>query len=126
MGFKRIAPRVRRDKKKKSFRFRKKIVGTPGRPRLVVFRSLKNIYAQLIDDSAKKTLTTVSTVSKDIRDEIKRAETKVQAASIVGRALALKAQSMNIKSVVFDRSGYVYHGRVKALADGARQGGLHF
>ncbi len=126
MGFKRIAPRMRRDKKRKTFRFRKKVYGTPGRPRLVVFRSLKNIYAQLIDDNAKKTITTVSTVSKEIREDIKKAETKVQAANIVGRALAQKAQEMNIKNVVFDRSGYVYHGRVKALADGARQGGLHF
>jgi large subunit ribosomal protein L18 len=124
MGFKRIDPRIRRVRKKRVIK--RKIIGTSVRPRLVVFRSLKNIYAQLVDDSIKKTLTTVSTVSKELKAEIKKAENKTREAEIVGKALAQKASTMNIKRIVFDRSGYLYHGRVKALADGARQGGLEF
>lgn len=124
MGFKRVDPRIRRIRKKRVIK--RKIIGTAVRPRLVVFRSLKNIYAQLVDDSVKKTLTTVSTVSKELKDEIKKAENKTHAAQIVGKALAERASTMNIKRIVFDRSGYLYHGRVKALADGARQGGLEF
>ena len=124
MGFKRFDPRIRRERKKRAIR--RKIVGTPGRPRLVVFRTLKNIYAQLVDDSVKKTLTTVSTVSKHLRADVKKAENKTKAANLVGKALAEKAREMNIKRVVFDRSGYIYHGRIKALADGAREGGLEF
>jgi large subunit ribosomal protein L18 len=92
----------------------------------VVFRSLKNIYAQLVDDINKKTITTVSTVSKDLRPEVKKLPNKTEAAKLVGKALAEKAKSMNIRRVVFDRSGYIFHGRVRALADGAREGGLEF
>jgi len=124
MGFKKVDPRVRRERKKRMIR--RKIVGSPGRPRLVVFRSLKNIYAQLVDDEAKKTIITVSTVSKVLRDEIKKADNKTHEAQIVGKALAEKAKELGFRRVVFDRSGYVYHGRIRALADGARQGGLEF
>ncbi len=109
--------------KKKHF-VRKKLYGTTERPRLLVFRSLKHIYGQLVDDSIKKTITTVSTHSKELREEMKSAADRVQAARIVGKAIAAKAQSMNIKGVVFDRKGFVYHGRVKAFAEGAREGGL--
>ncbi len=103
---------------------RQKLHGTTERPRLVVFRSLKHIYGQLVDDDTKKTITTVSSHSKDLREKLKEALDKTQAARIVGKAMAEKALSMNIKGVVFDRNGYVYHGRVKAFAEGAREGGL--
>ena len=124
MGFKRVDKRVRRFKKKRAIR--KKITGTPERPRLVVFRSLKNIYGQLVDDVNKKTITTVSTLSKELRTELKSLPDKSQSAKVVGKALAEKALSMNIKRVVFDRNGYLYHGRVRSLAEGAREGGLEF
>ena len=124
MGFKKVDPHVRRVRKKRMIR--RKIVGSPGRPRLVVFRSLKNIYAQLVDDQAKKTITTVSTVSKDLRSDNKEGENKTVEALIVGKAIAAKAKGLGFRRVVFDRSGYVYHGRIRALADGARQGGLEF
>lgn len=103
---------------------RKKLYGTTERPRLVVFRSLKHIYGQLVDDSVKKTLTTVSSHSKDLQAELKQLPDRVAAAKIVGKALADKAKAMNIRGVVFDRNGFVYHGRVKAFAEGAREGGL--
>ena len=109
--------------KKKHF-VRKKLYGTTERPRLVVFRSLKHIYGQLVDDTVKKTITTVSSHSKDLREKLQAASDKVQAARIVGKAVAEKASAMNIKGVVFDRNGFVYHGRVKAFAEGAREGGL--
>jgi large subunit ribosomal protein L18 len=109
--------------KKKHF-VRKKLYGTTERPRLLVFRSLKHIYGQLVDDSIKKTITTVSTHSKELREEMKGAADRVQAARIVGKTIAAKALAMNVKGVVFDRNGFVYHGRVKAFAEGAREGGL--
>jgi large subunit ribosomal protein L18 len=93
---------------------------------LVVCRSIKHIYGQLVDDTIKKTLTTVSSASKDLRAEMKKLPDKNQKARHVGRALAAKAKAMNITRVVFDRKSYVYHGRVKALAEGAREGGLMF
>ena len=111
---------------KKQARIRKKIKGTAGRPRLVVFRSAKHAYAQIIDDSTGKTLLSVSSLSKDLREEVKQAKTPVERFKLVGVVAAKKALEKNIKEVVFDRSGYLYHGRVKALADGAREGGLKF
>lgn len=108
------------DKRKK--RIRAKIFGTLERPRLAVFRSNKNIYAQLIDD--KKGHTMVSAYNKEIKDTTKL--NKVLEATEVGKLLAKKAIDMKITTVVFDRRGYKYHGRVKALADGARSGGLIF
>jgi large subunit ribosomal protein L18 len=112
--------------RKKQERIRMKIKGTPERPRLAVFRSAKHAYAQFIDDKNGKTLLSVSTLSKDLRDEIKQAKTPVEKYKIIGKAAAKKALEKNIKEIVFDRSGYLYHGRVKALADGAREGGLKF
>ena len=103
-------------------RVRKKISGTAEIPRLCVFRSLKNIYAQIIDDEAGKTLCSASTMEKSFEGFGGNAE----AAKKVGLALAEKAKAAGISDVVFDRSGYVYHGRVAALADGAREGGLNF
>lgn len=103
-------------------RIRNKVTGTPVRPRLSVFRSNKAIYCQLIDDVNGITLAAAS--SKDA--SVHTGGTKKDQAKEVGKALASKAQSKNISSVVFDRSGYLYHGRVKALADGAREGGLNF
>ena len=103
-------------------RVRNKISGTAARPRLDVFRSAKHIYAQIIDDEAGKTLCSASTMEKSFEGFGGNAE----AAKKVGLALAEKAKAAGISDVVFDRSGYVYHGRVAALADGAREGGLNF
>jgi large subunit ribosomal protein L18 len=119
-----IERRIRRNHIKK--RIHKKIQGTSERPRLAVYRSLKAIYAQLIDDTANRTLLTVSSFSEPLRNEIKKAKGKVAQARIVGKALGEEAKKQNIRSVVFDRSGYRYHGRVKALSEGAREAGLQF
>jgi large subunit ribosomal protein L18 len=124
MGFKRVDKQVRRFKKKRMIR--KKVYGIMDRFWLVVFRSLKNIYGQLVDDSTKKTLTTVSSRSKELREQLESLADKSQTAKVVGKALATKALAMNVRKVVFDRNGYLYHGRVKALAEGAREGGLLF
>ena len=104
---------------------RKVVHGTPERPRLVVYRSLRQVYAQLVDDVAGRTITGVSSLSPDLRDQLaKKKPGEVCAA--VGEACARKALAMNIKQVVFDRNGFPYHGRVKAIAEGARKGGLQF
>jgi large subunit ribosomal protein L18 len=105
---------------------RRKAQGTPERPRLSVYRSLNHIYVQLIDDTAGKTLVTASTLSKEVRDQLNGVKGKIAAGKIVGLTAARKAAEMNIKEVVFDRGGFLYHGRVKAVADGAREGGLKF
>ncbi len=105
---------------KKHRRIRNKISGTAEYPRLCVFRSLKNIHAQIIDDVAGHTLVTATSL------EIKDGGSNKEAAKKVGKLIAEKATKAGIKSVVFDRSGYIYHGRVQALADGAREGGLEF
>ena len=124
MGFKKSDKRAQRDKKKLAIH--KAVSGTPERPRLAVYRSLSHIYAQLVDDTSRKTLATISSLRKDLRDELKSAKGKQEKAKLIGKAVAAKAKELNIKKVVFDRSGYLYHGRVKALADGAREGGLEF
>ena len=111
----------RRDKIK--MRIRKTIVGTSERPRVTVFRSNKEIYAQVIDDSKGVTLFSASSREKSLSDVT---GTKTDVATAVGKALAEKAVKAGIESVTFDRNGYLYHGRVKALADGAREGGLKF
>lgn len=103
-------------------RIRKTISGTQERPRLVVFRSNKEIYAQLIDDVAGKTLASASSRDKDITVE----GTKQEVAFVVGKAIAEKASGLGVETICFDRGGYLYHGRVKSLADGAREGGLKF
>jgi large subunit ribosomal protein L18 len=116
--------KIRREKIRK--RVRSKIFGTPERPRLSVYRSLKHIYAQIIDDTKGHTLVAMSSLSKEIRDKVKEAKTKTEVSRIVGFALAKKALEKGITKVVFDRNGYKYHGRVKALAEAAREGGLIF
>jgi large subunit ribosomal protein L18 len=92
----------------------------------VVFRSAKNIYAQIVDDLHNRTLTGVSTLSPDVKGKMAKAKGKITAAQLVGKGIAEKAKELNIKKVVFDRGGYMYHGRVKAVADAAREGGLQF
>jgi large subunit ribosomal protein L18 len=109
-------------RKKRHARMRTKLAGTPDMPRLCVFRSNKNIYAQIIDDASGKTLVSASSIEKDFE----AGGTKKETAKKVGIAIGKKAAGANIKSVVFDRGGYQYHGRVKELADGAREGGLEF
>lgn len=106
-------------------RVRKKVHGSAGRPRLNVFRSLEHIYAQIIDDEAGLTLAAASTVDKDLRAQVADLN-KVEQAKAVGKALAERAKGKGIEAVVFDRGGYPYHGRVKALADASREGGLVF
>lgn len=110
---------------KKHLRIRNKITGTPERPRLSVFRSNKNIYAQLIDDTNGTTIAASSTLEANIKSDI-GSKNDVEAAKKVGQLLAKKAMEKGVKRVVFDRSGYVYHGKIAALADGAREGGLEF
>jgi large subunit ribosomal protein L18 len=107
-------------------RKKKKIVSTAEKPRLVVYRSLRYMHAQIVDDKSNKVLVGVMNKSKDAIGELKNAKNKTEAAKIVGKIIAEKAKQKKIKSVVFDRNGYIYHGRVKALADGAREGGLEF
>jgi large subunit ribosomal protein L18 len=102
------------------------LTGTTERPRLTIFRSLKNVYAQVIDDSTGKTLVSASNLSKDGRERFKDAKGQVAKAKLVGKLVAELAQKANITTVVFDRNGYLYHGVVKAMADGAREGGLKF
>lgn len=106
-------------------RIRKKIFGSAARPRLSVFRSLRNIYGQLVDDESRKTILTVSSLSLELKGTV-RYGGNVEAAKLVGKALAGKCQEKGIEQVVFDRGSYLYHGRVKALAEGAREGGLKF
>jgi large subunit ribosomal protein L18 len=107
-------------------RIRKKIHGTPDKPRLSVYRSLNHIYTQLVDDTTGKILSSASTLSKEIQSEIKNSKSKVDKSKVVGNLIAKKATEKKIITVVFDRGGYRYHGRVQAVADGAREGGLKF
>jgi large subunit ribosomal protein L18 len=106
-------------------RVRKLVVGTSERPRLNVFRSLRHIYAQVIDDSQGHTLVSASTIDPEVGAQL-QGLTKTEQARVVGKVLAERALSQGIRQVVFDRGGYVYHGRVKTLADAAREGGLEF
>jgi large subunit ribosomal protein L18 len=105
------------------YRIRKKISGSATKPRLSVFRSNKDIYVQLIDDANGTTIASASSRQKDIAAQ---KSNKVAMSKMVGEAIAKKSQDLGIKEVVFDRSGYLYHGRIKAVADGAREGGLVF
>lgn len=107
-------------------RRKKKIFGSTERPRLVVFRSLKHIYGQLVDDEQQKSLLGASSKSKEIADAVAKAKSKTEVSRLVGKLIAEKAKAKNIEKIVFDRNGYAYHGRVKALAEGAREGGLKF
>jgi large subunit ribosomal protein L18 len=105
------------------YRIRRKIAGTAQKPRLSVFRSNKDIYVQLIDDDAAVTIAAASSRDKDIAAQT---GTKIEKGRLVGQAIARKAKELGIEAVVFDRGGYLYHGRVKSVADGAREGGLVF
>jgi large subunit ribosomal protein L18 len=110
-------------RQKRHRRIRLHLAGASGRPRLAVFRSLKHIYAQVIDDASGRTLAAASTLEKELRGS---AGTKVEEARVVGRLLAERAKAAGVERVVFDRAGFHYHGRVKSLADAAREAGLEF
>jgi large subunit ribosomal protein L18 len=124
----RLKIKTRQDRRlRRHRRVRGKVNGTGERPRLVVYRSLNHIEGQVVDDVAGKTLVGFSTLAADLRAQ-KSAEglTKTEASRVAGKALAEKAREKGITKVVFDRGGYLYHGRVKAFAEGAREGGLEF
>ena len=123
MGYK---ENIQKRRERARLRIKRKVQGSPERPRLVVYRSLTHIYAQLVDDVNSKTIVSASSTSKEIEDKIKGAKSKIDRSKEVGKLLGEKAKSANIEKVVFDRNGYLYHGRVKALAEGARESGLHF
>jgi large subunit ribosomal protein L18 len=110
-------------RRKRHQRIRLHLAGTQDRPRLAVFRSLNHIYAQVIDDASGTTLAAASTVEKDLRGS---GSTKTEEAAVVGRLLAERAKAAGVSHVVFDRAGFRYHGRVKSLADAAREAGLEF
>jgi large subunit ribosomal protein L18 len=111
---------------KRKKRVRTKVRGTPERPRLSVFRTAKHVYAQIIDDTAAQTLADASSVSKELRPMILRKGGNKAGAALVGEFIAKRAAGKGIKRVIFDRNGFLYHGRVKALAEAARQHGLEF
>jgi large subunit ribosomal protein L18 len=115
------AARVRRH-----VRVRNTLSGTAARPRLAVFRSLNHIYAQVIDDTAGHTLAAASDLDKDVRSGIKSGQNKCEVATAVGEALARHLKDQKIRAIVFDRGGFKYHGRVKALAEAVRKGGIEF
>jgi len=110
----------------KQMRRKKKIFGFSARPRLLVFKSNKFIYGQIIDDEKNVTLLQVSNLSKEYKDAISKGKNKTEQSRLVGKFLAEKAKEQKIKKVIFDRNGYRYHGRIKAVAEGAREGGLEF
>ena len=107
-------------------RVRKNISGTPDRLRLTVFRSSEHIYAQIIDDSTAKTIAAASTTDREVKTKLAGGMTKTEKCKVVGTVLAERAKSANVSSVAFDRNGFLYHGRIKALADAAREAGLDF
>jgi large subunit ribosomal protein L18 len=119
-GQKKVERRERRHR-----RVRARVEGTPERPRMNIFRSAENIYVQVIDDVAMKTLVSASTIDSEIAPQVE-GKTKVEAARIVGKIAAERAKNAGISKVVFDRGGYKYHGRVAAIAEGAREAGLDF
>jgi len=110
-------------RKRRHIRISKKMFGTPEMPRLVVFRSLKNIEGQIVDDVNSVTLIGISSLSREVDKKDKK---KLEVSKMTGQKLAEKAKKKGIKKIVFDRNGYLYHGRVKAFAEGAREGGLKF
>jgi len=118
--------KIKLRKERKIKRVRKNLFGTSEKPRLSVFKSLNHIYAQVIDDSNSKTLATASTLSKEIADELANAKSKIEKSKIVGSHVAKLAAEKKVEKVVFDRGLNRYHGRVQAVADGAREGGLKF
>ncbi len=116
--------KIRRARRKMSIR--KKIYGTPEKPRMSVFRSLNNIFVQLIDDTKGEVLASASTIDTEVKNKITEKMTKIEKSKLIGKIIAERATSKNIQQVVFDRNGYIYHGRIKALADAARENGLKF
>jgi large subunit ribosomal protein L18 len=113
-------------RKRRHVRVRAKVSGTPGRPRLNVFRSSAHIYAQLIDDTRGHTLAAASDLEQEVKDRAGDGAKKVDRAKAVGEVVAERAKAAGVESVIFDRGGFLYHGRIKAVADGAREGGLKF
>ena len=122
-----MVSRVSRSKvrEEKHRRMRRHIIGTPERPRMAVFRSNNHMYVQIIDDVAKTTLVSASTLQKDVKEKLEKTN-DVAAAAYLGTVIAKKAQEAGIKSVVFDRGGFIYQGKIQALADAAREAGLEF
>ena len=112
-------------REEKHRRMRRHIIGTPERPRMAVFRSNNHMYVQIIDDVAKTTLVSASTLQKDVKEKLEKTN-DVAAAAYLGTVIAKKAQEAGIKSVVFDRGGFIYQGKSQALADAAREAGLEF
>lgn len=110
---------------KKHMKIRNRFSGTPECPRLAVFRSNKHMYAQIIDDKAQNTLVSASTLQKDVKANLEKTD-NVEAAAYLGKVIAEKALEKGIKDVVFDRGGFIYHGKIQALADAAREAGLNF
>jgi len=107
-------------------RIRQRVVGTAGRPRLSVHRSLKQLYAQIIDDEQARTLVSISSLEKTVRQELEGEKTGLKRSRLLGKILAKRAKERGVSRVAFDRGGYLYHGHVKELADGARESGLEF
>ena len=112
-------------REEKHRRMRRHIIGTPERPRMAVFRSNNHMYVQIIDDVAKTTIVSASTLQKDVKEKLEKTN-DVAAAAYLGTVIAKKAQEAGIKSVVFDRGGFIYQGKIQALADAAREAGLEF
>lgn len=112
-------------REEKHRRMRRHIIGTPERPRMAVFRSNNHMYVQIIDDVAKTTLVSASTLQKDVKEKLEKTN-DVATAAYLGTVIAKKAQEAGIKSVVFDRGGFIYQGKIQALADAAREAGLEF
>jgi large subunit ribosomal protein L18 len=112
-------------RRRRHYRLRRRVVGTPERPRLAIFRSLKHIYAQVIDDTEAKTLASASTMDGSLKGSLKTGG-DIEAAKAVGKLIAERAKEKGVSKVVFDRGGFAYHGRVASLADAAREGGLDF
>ncbi len=120
-----VATKRRQARLKRQARVRRKVCGTVERPRLCIFRSAKHIYAQIIEDTTGTTLVAASTLCKEVCDGLKGTG-NIEAAKAVGSVVAKKALAKDIKEVVFDRNGFLYHGRIKGLADAAREAGLSF
>lgn len=118
--------KIKNSRSRSKIKIRKKVFGVAEKPRLSIYRSLNNIYAQVIDDATGKTLASASSLSPEIKEEIKGIKGKTAKSKLVGTLVAKKATENKISTVIFDRNGYRYHGRVKAVAEGAREGGLKF
>ncbi len=121
-----ITPKDRASERRRIHkRIREKISGNLNRPRLCIYRSLKYLYVQIVDDTNGKTLAAASTAEKDVRGELKQGG-NIEASKLLGKAIAQRAKAKGIEAVVFDRGGYLYHGRIKAVAEAARESGLKF